>query len=358
MRKCVIVQLEPRHEEVIPSVIAACNAAGYRPTVLLNRRIKRLRGDVFKLVKGGEADIRYGRLSVDPGEGELDWNEVLTDDVDFVIMNTFNRPKAANWAKNCGKPVIALVHNVDQFMEDSAFHDALNRPDFAFLSLAPHVASELFSRLDGKHIDKFGLLTYCVLNGAPQAYSVPEQRKVVVPGNMSLRSRDYQGLIEALSDHPGRWENLNFEFPSSGADRDTIEAEIKSRGLGGRMHVLPKGPHGEVLHQEVFESFRSATLFHPLIPEGFAQYQRIKITSTASMSVGFGVPLIMDRWSEACYRFPMLMSDNTLVASLDRLSQGSDAELLEISAELAVYRESMMARSGQDMARLIAQILS
>ena len=132
MRKCLIVQFEPRHEEVIPSVIAACNAAGYRPTVVLNRRILRLRGDIFSLIRGGEADIRYDRLSVQPGEAGLDWGEVLNDDVDFVILNTFNRRKAASWAKNCGKPIIALVHNVDQFMEEPAFHDALDRPDFAF----------------------------------------------------------------------------------------------------------------------------------------------------------------------------------------------------------------------------------
>lgn len=357
MRKCLIVQFEPRHEEVIPSVIAACNAAGYRPTVVLNRRIRRIRGDVFKLVKGGEADIRYDRTNGDVADGAVNWDELLGDDVDFVVLNTFNRPKAAHWARNCGKPVIALVHNSDQFMGDPVFHEALERPDFAAMTLAPHVTSELLSRLNGRHIDKFGLLTYCVFSDTPVPYAPPKLRKVVVPGNMSLRSRNYMGLIEALSAHPGRWDNLTFEFPSSGADRDQIESEIQKHGLGSRMHILPAGAMGEVPHEQVYESFRSATLFHPLIPDGFAQYQRTKITSTASMSVGFGVPLIMDRWSEACYRFPMLVSDNTMAASLDRLSSVSDAELLGINSMLSAYRGHMMKTSGREMARLIAQIL-
>lgn len=357
MRKCLIVQFEPRHEEVIPSAIAACNAAGYRPTVVLNRRIKRLRGDIFELVKGGEADIRYDRLSADPGEMGFDWGEVLTDDIDFVLLNTFNRRKAAIWAKKCGKPVIAVVHNVDQFMGESVFYDALGRPDFGFLCLAPHVISALISRLDGQHMDKFGLLAPCVLSDGPGNYSVSHPRKVVVQGNMSLQTRDYRGLINALADNPGRWDNLTFEFPSSGADRDTIELEIKTKGLSNQLHILPAGPMGEVPYAQVFDSFRSATLFHPLIPESFLQYRRTKITSTASMSVGFGVPTIMDRWSESCYRFPVLVSDSSLAASLDRMSHVSEDELLKVSTDLAVYRRQMMERSGQDMARLIAQIL-
>lgn len=357
MRKCLIVQFEARHEEVIPSVIAACNAAGYRPTVALNRRILRLRGDIFELVRGGEAEIRYDRLSAEPDELGSSWRELLTDGVDFVVLNTLNRQKVATWAKNCGKPVIAIVHNVDQFMGNSAFYEALNRPEFSFLTLGPHVTSELLSRLGEQHIDKFGQLTPCVLSDAPPIYDVSEPRKVVVQGNMTLRTRDYQGLINALSKYRGRWDNLTFEFPSSGEHRDEIEAMIVDRGLATQMQILPAGSRGEVPYSQLFESLRSATLLHPLIPKGFTQYQRIKITSTASMSVGFGVPVVMDRWSESCYRFPMLVADNSLEDSLDRLSEVESETLLQISGELAAYRDRMMLKSGQDMARLVSQIL-
>ena len=75
------------------------------------------------------------------------------------------------------------------------------------------------------------------------------------------------------------------------------------------------------------------------------------------MSVSFGVPLVMDRWSEACYRFPMLVSDNTLEASLDRLSDVDDQELLEVHSELAVFREQAIKQSERELARLIARIL-
>jgi hypothetical protein len=179
----------------------------------------------------------------------------------------------------------------------------------------------------------------------------------VVPGNLSLRSRNYTGLIEALSAKPGKWGNLVFEFPSSGTDRDTVAAAIDKNGLSNRVRILPVGEQAEIPHAEVFESFRTATVFHPLIAEDFAQYQRIKITSTASMSVGFGVPMIMDRFSEACYRFPMLVSDNTVEASLDRLSEAEDAELHALNAALQAYRAEMMERSAREMARLIARIL-
>jgi hypothetical protein len=65
----------------------------------------------------------------------------------------------------------------------------------------------------------------------------------------------------------------------------------------------------------------------------------------------------MDRFSEACYRFPMLVSDNTVEASLDRLSEAEDAELHALNAALQAYRAEMMERSAREMARLIARIL-
>jgi hypothetical protein len=355
MRKCLIVQFEPRHEEVIPSVIAACNGVGYKPTVLLNRRILRVRGDVFTQVKGGEADIRYQSLSTDLDDADMDWDALLKD-VDFVVLNTLNRKRAAAWAKHCGKPVIAIIHNVDQFMKEPAFSSLLERPDFAFMTLASHVTAEMNARTGARFVDKLGLLTYCVLSDAPVPYDVSHPRKVVVPGNLSLNSRNYTGLMETLLAHPGRWDNLVFEFPSSGADRDAVAAEITKNGLDNKVHILPLGDKVEIPHSEVFASFRSATVFHPLIADGFTQYQRIKITSTASMSVGFGVPMIMDRYSEACYSFPMLVSDNTVKASLDRLARVEDDELRALNEALQAYRANRMEHSAAEIARLIGRI--
>ena len=357
MRKCLIVQFEPRHEEVLPSVIAACNFAGYRPTVLLNRRIKRVRGDIFQLVQGGVADIRYQSLSPDQDAEAVDWDRELADDIDFVIVNTLNRPKVANWAKRCGKPVIALIHNVDQFMKNPKFTDLLGRPDFVFMTLGMHVTSALNARTDGKYIDKFGFLAPYVLTDTPQDYHVSTPRKVVVPGNLTLRSRNYLGLIDALSAHPARWENLVFEFPSSGDSRDLVADAIAENKLSHKITILPAGANNEVPHEDVFNCFRSATFFHPLIADGFAQYQTIKITSTTSMSVGFGVPMIMDRYSESCYRFPMLVSDHSIEATLDRLSTAEEQELMDISAKLTAYRTDMTVRSGRDMARMISLIV-
>lgn len=355
MKKCLIIQFEARHEEVIPSVIAACNGAGYKPTVLLNRRIKRVRGDVFAQVKGGEADIQYQSLSPDTNTDGVDWPALLAE-FDFVFLNTLNRKRVAEWAIKCGKPVIALIHNTDQFLKDSSFSTLLERPDFAFMTLAPHVTAEMNACTNAQYVDKLGLLTYCVLSDHQTDYSVGEPRKIVVPGNLSLRSRNYMGLIETLSANPGKWDNLVFEFPSSGTDRNIVEEAITQVGLSDRMRILPIGQRSEISHAEVFESFRTATFFHPLIADDFAQYQRIKITSTASMSVGFGVPMIMDRYSEACYRFPMLVSDNTVAASLDRLSQAEEAELNALNTALRAYRADMMKRSVAELSRLIARV--
>lgn len=357
MRSCLIIQFEPRHEEVLPSVIAACNAAGYRPTVLLNRRIRRVRGDFFAEVTGGQAEILYQSMEADWDDPDSEWPAVVAPH-DFIVMNTMNRTRAAKWAASSGQPVLAFVHNVDQFMDEPAFHDLLDRPDFAFLTLGPHVTSELNDRLEGRFIDRIGHIFPVVLSDETPAYEPGTPRKVVVQGNMSLNTRNYSGLIAALRDNPGRWDSLTFEFPSSGADREQVEAEIAKAGLSERMHLCPLGRFGQVPTADLFASLKSATVLHPLIAPDFSKYQRVKITSTTSISIGLGLPMVMDRWSEACYRFPMLVSDNRLEASLDRLADASDDELTAIHQALGVYRAQSMAHSGREMERLIARVLS
>jgi hypothetical protein len=91
------------------------------------------------------------------------------------------------------------------------------------------------------------------------------------------------------------------------------------------------------------------------MPDDFDQYQKIKITSSVSASVGFAVPMVMDRWSRACYRAPMLVADMGVAAAIDRLKAASEAELQALRGDLVAYRRAAMAANGQAFARLAAR---
>ena len=361
MKRCAIVQFEPRHEEVVPSLVAACNAIGYRPRVFLHRRILKLRGDIMALVPNLEFDVEYLPLSTPdyraadaPHDFKKSIASIEATETEFILMASLIRPKAAIWAHGVKKPLIMVLHNLDQFSQISSLRETLEMPNARFIGLSAHVTAEWISRMGKAHMDRIATLEpfYWIDDPAPR---LGQPRQVVIPGNINLRTRDYRGLLEFLSKRPSAFQNLHFILPSGGADRAIVESEIMARRLDSRFTCVPVGKSGQVGHAAYFDALASAQVIHPLMPDDYEQYQRIKITSAISSSGGFCVPIIMDRWSEACYRPPMLVADNSLEASLTRIADASDTELQDLQAALKSYRRTALASGADGLKRLLEQ---
>ena len=361
MKRCAIVQFEPRHEEVIPSLVAACNANGYRPRIFLHRRILKLRGDIMALMPDLEFDVHYAPLSM-PDYRAADAPDHIRKTIaaieaaehGFVLMASLSREKAAIWAQGVTKPLIMVLHNLDHFSQMALLRETLEMPNAHYISLSAHVTAEWISRMGKAHMDRIATLEpfYWIDGPTPR----PDQpRRVVIPGNINTRTRDYPGLLDLLSKRLDAYENLHFVLPSGGGDRAKIESEILARGLSSRFTCVPLDKSGQVGHAAYFDALAGTQVIHPLMPFDYEQYQRIKITSALSSSVGFCVPIIMDRWSEACYRAPMLVSDSGLEASLIRVSEASDTELYDLQAALKSYRRAALKRGAAELGRLLKQ---
>ncbi|MCB2109403.1 MAG: hypothetical protein H6895_04245 [Defluviimonas sp.] len=357
MRRCAVMQIEARHEETLPSVIDAANRAGYYPHVFLNNRCKRLRGDIFAEVPGLKAEISYCNFGSDEGTGEIGAAgqaallRTQEDDIDFVVMNSFNRETAVNWARTIEKPVLAIVHNLDQFLTDDFSAPAVADPRFQFIALGWHVAAELIARIGKAEMDRVDVIEPCHWSMGDPAPRGGLPRRIAIPGSISTRTRDYPGLIGAVAADPARFADIRFVLGSGGKDRDAVEAEVRARGLEGAFEFLPiRGE--QVPHPAYFASLRDAQAILPLMPDDFDQYQRIKITSSVSASAGFAVPILMDRWSRACYRLPMIVTDHGLDATLDRLLSLTEAELDACRTDLIAYRRAALEENGHAFARL------
>ena len=361
MRRCAILQFEARHEETIPSLIAAANAAGYFPHVFLHNRCKRRRGDIFAETTAFQAEVTYCGFGSDDGEGEgaeekirATLARVYEDDIDFVVMNSFNRTRGCAWALSLAKPVIAVVHNVDHFLGEDHSKPAVAKRNFQFVTLGPHVAAELIARMGKDQMDRIDVIEPCVWGAGDPVPKGGQPRRISIPGAVSLRTRDYGGLLDLIAARKGALEGLRFVLGSGGKDRERIEAEAKSRGLAPWFEFLPLTGE-QVSHSDYFASLRGAQAILPLMPQDFDQYQRIKITSAISASVGFAVPIVLDRWSRACYRLPSLIADHSLAAQVDLLAHVPEAELQTLRADLVAYRRSAMAENGAAFARLAAR---
>lgn len=357
MRRCAILQFEARHEETLPSMVAAANAAGYYPHVFLHNRAKRRRGDIFAEVPGFVAEVTYCNFGSDDGEGEQGaagiaaLDRVAQPDIDFVLMNSFNRERGCAWALGLKKPVIAVVHNVDHFLNDAFSAPAVGKSNFRFLTLGHHVAGELIGRIGKAHIDRVDVLEPVVWGFDEPAPRGGTPRQISIPGAINLRTRDYPGLIEALA--RGTYPDLRFTLGAGGKDREAVEQAARDRGLASLFDFLPL-TNGQVSHADYFAAIRGAQAILPLTPMDFEQYQRIKITSAVPASVGFAVPMVMDRWSRACYRAPSMAADNSLPAMLDRLQSTPEAEFDDLRHALRAYRRQAMRDGAAALARLAA----
>lgn len=363
-RRCAILQFEARHEETLPSMIAAANVAGYYPHVFLHNRAKRRRGDIFAEVPGFIAEISYCNFGSDDGEGEQGaagiaaLERVMQPDIDFVVMNSFNRERGCAWARAIAKPVIAVVHNVDHFLSDAFSAPAVGDARFQFVTLGQHVLAELVSRIGKAQMDRIDVIEPCVWGFADPAPRGGSPRRIAIPGAINARTRDYAGLMAAIERDRAACKDLRFILGSGGKDRAGVEEEVRRRKLADFFEFLPVSGGDQVSHADYFASLRDAQAILPLMPDDFDQYQKIKITSSVSASVGFAVPMVMDRWSRACYRAPMMVADMGVAAAIDRLRGATEDDLQALRAELVTYRRAAMAENGRAFARLAARAVN
>lgn len=361
-RRCAIVQFEPRHEETIPTMVLAANAAGFRPIVVVSKRGLRRRGDIFAEIPGLEADVLYAGLTDDDlASGEASTAQALArvtaDDVEFILMNSFNRQRSVAWARATRGPVLAVVHNIADFLDDPACAATVEEARFSFITLGFHVTAELISRLGKGHMDRVATIEPCVWGLPDPAPRAGWPRRVAIPGAISLRIRDYRGLVETVAGDPKSFAGYRFVLGSGGKDRPLIEDETRRRGLGDLFEYLPLAGD-QVPNGAYFASLRDAQVILPLTPSDMDLYMKTKITSAVSASVGFAVPMIMDQWSAACYRAPALTAGFGTRATLDALRNLDEAALATCRTDLIAYRRHAIARNGVELSRLIARALA
>jgi hypothetical protein len=275
-------------------------------------------------------------------------------------MNSFHRTRSINWAKQITKPIIAVIHSVDQFLGDPAAAEVIEDMRFQFLTLGHHVASELVAQIGKRHTDRIEVIEPTLWStDDPKPMRTPRdgRRRIAIPGGISLRTRDYAGLLVELTENRRAYQGLRFVLGSGGKDRQRIEEQTYALQLSDQFEYLPL-VGDQVLHSVYFDSLRRAQAILPLTPNDFEQYQRGRITTVVASSVGFAVPVVMDRWSAWCYRAPMFVADSNLRAQLAFLRDVHEDELDSMRARLISYRRESLKANGESFGRLASAALS
>lgn len=355
-----IVELTGVHEEIIPSLVDAL-PVGTRTQVFVNQRCKHMRGDLFAETEGVNASVTYVDIVKAP-----DWDKLggLIDagGHDVLIISTFQIDGIAKWARKRKLPLIGVVHNPMIFGKSEACKAALVDEGLGCVVLAPHVAARLNAMTRGAHMDAIGVVEP-VFWGTGDRRKLPDdgRKRVVVPGGVNYAVRDFEGLLSALN--PERVARLRdagivLQIIGGGPDRSTLQSALQHGQLDDVVELLPLSDSGRVPYAAYVEALRQARAVYPLLPLAWPPYRDHKITSAIPTAIGFGLPLVLDRWTASVYRVPALVVDASIAAAVDGIIGLDHATRDGLREETTAYRMAIRNTNTKEMDRLLLKAMA
>jgi hypothetical protein len=177
-------------------------------------------------------------------------------------------------------------------------------------------------------------------------------RRIVVPGGVNFTSRDYVQVLDVLRDLWSQVDPASFQIiiAGGGKDRARLEEIVAERGLGGQFFFTPVDESGYVPGTRYYRQLHAAHFLLPLIPPTAAAFRSWKITSAIPTSLGLGLPLIVDRWTQTVYDLPAVgYPGSSIRDGLLRALTMTDDEHAELCAAVAVRRQHELDRAGAEM---------
>jgi FkbM family methyltransferase len=360
MQNCAVLQLEAVHEGIVPSLVYALNRLGYRPTLYINEKCRERRGDIFQHMTALSFNLNYVPINL-----RSDWDTIAEavrhGEYNFIMLSTFQNKGIIQWATKLGIPVIGVVHNVKLFLDAMANEDLLSSGHVKLCCLSPHVAVYLHQRLPSRYIDDVAVIepVYWGERASQDdaiSLTMDERRVLAIPGGVKFETRAFQELIVTLVKSVEFQSSLICHVLGGGEDRRRIEEITHAKQLDKIFQFAPLGPNGSVMYDDYITALNNANFVYPLLPLSFAPYREHKITSALSTAAGFELPIVLDRWTARVYCMPAMVSDATIVSSLDQLMQVTPKEIAALRAEMRLYREASLLRNTQELHRLIERL--
>lgn len=357
MKRAALLQLGGVHEEIVPSLVAALGPE-WEVHAWITEACRTKKGDIFAEIPQPNLTVHYRTLNGHPAWDEMR-AEVLAFAPDIIIAATFQNDGMAKFIDTLETPAVGVVHNlrmagrVPQVMQ--MFGDGRCQP----VVLADHVRAG-FNRIHGHEmLDRIAVVepVHWGTSGIPDMTC----RRIAIPGGVNAANRDFDGLIRALG-AGGLGQRLGdagaaIEVLGGGPDRARLQDEVAQAGLADVMRFAPLAASGRVPYETYLGALRGAWALLPLIQLSKNDYRDFKITSAVTTAVGFGLPMVLDRWTASVYRAPCVVSDVSIAASLEALLDLSDTAHKTLRQDIKRYRTARLATNQTEMARALKAAL-
>lgn len=358
MRRAAILQPGGVHEEVVPSLVAALGP-GWDVQAWLSEKCRATKGDLFAEIPAPSLTAHYRAFA-----GRAGWDGVRDEITAFapevIIAATFQLDGVADFVDSLRLPAIGVLHNLRKAGRATRVSDMIAQGRCQPLVLADHVRASYLRANGPDLIDRITVVE--PVDWGPFGTSDGAVKRIVVPGGVNAENRDFDGLLDALSD-TGMGQRMVaagavIEILGGGPDRVRLQSVVADRGLSNIVHFTPLGPSGRVPYGPYLAALRQAWALLPLIQLSKRDYRDFKITSALPTAVGFGLPVVLDHWTASVYRAPCVVADVPVAAALDALLSLDDAAHAALRARILAYREDRLGQNRAEMARALQTALS
>ncbi len=354
--RVAVVELNPYHDEILPTVVYALNRLGIRPDVYV--RGATTRKDPFAFASG----LRFRRRSID-GRGTLGrWTARLRGTparygrYQLVILNSTEPPAVVEAASRIGRPTIGIVHNGNLIHGDPGHRDFFAAPRRTPMVLAPHIAATLAADPE----PPLWLAPFYLGDGVLERPSGDGPTRLCVQGNIEPVRRDYEALLDATQEVAAERSDfvVHMVGRSSSAYGRAFRAEVDARDLADRFAFN----QGEVSHRAYRAQVAGADFLLPLVHAGVPRlrpYFEVKLTSSMSMAIALGVIPIVERDLASLYGAAdgaVTYDPGNLARSMRTALELRAAERAAKVDALARLRSTGLAESVRNLAASIARV--
>ena len=273
MKKALIVEFRPCHQELLPTWVWLLTRIGYEVHVFVTQATPSHRNILSTMQH--RMKLRFVVASTPQH----------TDSFDLVLNNSlYPDEMVCNCNISCSK-VLSVLHTLAKEYRDS---EGLQQAQHTLLALGPHLSNAL---------DALGFRNIF----APPIYfgslsaNFGHQHRIVVQGTMEIFRRNYGCLAQMINTFGARFEDLVVEILGDGnsaaAILNWLLQKIRPQALCPRLQYKARPNYDQYL-----EAMQCAGWVMPCIDETFEHtYFSHKITSSVMLAVGNGVPLLLHR---------------------------------------------------------------
>jgi len=306
-------QMEAVHEDLAAGFFKVFSDAGFGCNGYMTDRIYESRGSFFDTVSHPDVEVEFVHL-----EGRPAWDaladRVRAQDPKFLYFNTLQRDGIARWADQFDVPILGVVHNPYLFQKADDCRALGRAGKLDVFGLAPHVRRKLIEcmpELEGRaHVH----YPYVWMPEGRDKYSVdPDVLDIVIPGAVDFANRDFEGLLNYLSQENDTMARpVVFSILAGGPDRKKLEDIILDRNLERFFDMANLDPTSRrVPHSVYLERLYNCHAILPLLPVGRTDYVESKVTTGVMAGIGIGRPIITTEMVGKAYEFtPILVPDD------------------------------------------------